>query len=69
MPAKMMDDAKLKNLMKSAFGEALEENRELVGEIVGEAIEEIALARAVEQGLKTKPIPRAQVFSLLEGKR
>jgi hypothetical protein len=36
-------------------------------DIVEKALEDIALARAIEQGLKTKPVSRKKVFSILEG--
>jgi hypothetical protein len=48
-----IDEAKLKELLKSALVEVLEERRELVKEIFEEAIEEIALTRAIKEGLAT----------------
>jgi hypothetical protein len=62
----MIDDKDLKNLLKAAVAEALEEQRALVKEIVEEAIEEIALARAIDEGLETKPATRDEVFHILE---
>jgi hypothetical protein len=38
-----------------------------VQEIVEEAIEEIALSRAIEQGLSSEAVTRDQVFAILEG--
>ncbi|MDX6578056.1 MAG: hypothetical protein QOE96_4009, partial [Blastocatellia bacterium] len=43
--AASIDEAKLKELLKSAVLEVLDERREFVKEIVEEAIEEMALAR------------------------
>jgi hypothetical protein len=62
----MIDEKDLKNLLKAAVAEALEEQRALVKEIVEEAIEEIALARAIDEGLETKPATREEVFHILE---
>ena len=65
--AATFDEEKLKDLLKSALVEALEENRGLVQDIVEEAMEDIALARAIEQGLGSEPISRDEVFVILEG--
>jgi hypothetical protein len=65
--AATFDEEKLKDLLKLALVEALEEHRDLVQDIVEEAIEEFALARAIEQGLKSQSISRDEVFAILEG--
>jgi len=65
--AATFDEGKLKDLLKSALVEALEENRGLVQEIVEEAMEDFALARAIEQGLESQPVSRDEVFAILEG--
>ena len=62
-----IDQNELKNLLKLAVVEALEENRSLLREIVEDAIEEIALERAIEEGLTTDPVTREEVFAALEG--
>ena len=67
--AATIDEEKLKDLLKSAFVEALEENRDLVQDIVEEAMEDIALRRAIEQGLASASISRDEVFAILEGER
>jgi len=68
MATATIDDKKLKNLMKSAIAEALEEQRALVQDIVEDAFEDIALARAIEQGLRSKTVSRAAVYKIIEGK-
>jgi hypothetical protein len=65
--AATFDEEKLKDLLKSALVEALEENRGLVQDIVEEAMEDFALARAIEQGLASKSVSRGEVFAILEG--
>ena len=62
----MIDEKELKDLVKAAVAEALVEQRTLVKEIVEEAIEEIALAQAIDEGLETKPVTRDEVFHVLE---
>jgi len=63
----MIDEKELKVLVKAAVAEALEEQRALVKEIVEEAIEEIALTRAIDEGLQSAPAKREEVFAILEG--
>jgi len=60
-----IDDEKLKDLLKSALVETLEEHRDLVQDIVEEAMEDIGLAHAIEQGLGSESIPRGEVFTIL----
>jgi hypothetical protein len=67
MATATFDEEKLKDLLKSALVEALEEQRALVQDIVEEAMEDIALARAIEQGLDSESISRDEVFVILEG--
>lgn len=62
-----LDDDRLKELFKKALLEVLEERRELLRDIVEETMEDIALARAIEQGQRTPEVGRTEVFSLLEG--
>jgi len=66
MATAAIDEKKLRSIVKSAMADAFEENRELMQDIVHEAIEDLALARAIEQGLKTKSATRKKVFSILE---
>jgi hypothetical protein len=67
MATATVDEEKLKDLLKSALVEALEEQRDLVRDIVEEAMEDIALARAIEQGLGGESVSRDEVFTILEG--
>ena len=60
--SKMIDEKDLKDLLKAAVAEALEEHRALVKEIVEKVIEEIALTRAIDEGLQSVPAKREEVF-------
>ena len=61
-----IDEAKLKDLLKSAIAEVLEERREFVKEIIEEAMEDVALARAMDEGVGTDAVSRQEVFTILE---
>lgn len=64
-----IDDAKLKELLKSAVAEVFEERREFVKEIIEEAMEDVALTRAMDEGVSTKAVSREEVFSILDTAR
>jgi phosphosulfolactate phosphohydrolase-like enzyme len=65
--AAAFDEDKLKDILKSALVEALEEHRDLVQSIVEDAMEDFALARAIEQGLEGESASRDEIFAILEG--
>ena len=67
MATATVDEERLKDLLKVALVEALEEHRDLVQEIVEEAMEDVALAHAIKQGLGSKAVSRDEVFAILEG--
>ena len=67
MATAAFDEKKLRGIVKSALADAFKENRELMQDIVEEALEDIAVARAIEQGLETKSVSPKKVFSILEG--
>jgi hypothetical protein len=62
-----IDEGRLKELLKAAVVEVLEERRDLLRDVVEEAIEDAALARAIEEGQGTAPIGRDEVFNVLTG--
>jgi hypothetical protein len=62
--ATSIDEAKLKDMPKVAMVEALHENRDLVKDIVEEAMAEIALTRAIDDGLRTESVLRKEVFAV-----
>jgi hypothetical protein len=62
-----LDDERLKELLKTAILEVLEEHKDVLRELIEETWEDIALARAIEQGQSTEEISRSQVLSILEG--
>jgi hypothetical protein len=66
MKTEMISEERLKDLMKSAIIEAREERRNLVQDIVEEAMEDIGLARAIEKGLEGGSVPREEVVAILK---
>jgi hypothetical protein len=63
------EDERLKELVKTALLEVLEERKDLLRDVVEESLEDIALARAIDAGQRTGEVDRGQVISLLEGHR
>ncbi|HEV3469397.1 MAG TPA: hypothetical protein VG148_08770 [Pyrinomonadaceae bacterium] len=49
--------------------EVLEERRDFVRELLEEALEDIALARAIEEGEQSAAVSRDEVMEILEGGR
>jgi hypothetical protein len=64
-----LEPDELKRLMKSAFAEALEERRDWVRDIIDEALEDLALQRAIEEGVESREVSRAEVFAILDSAR
>jgi hypothetical protein len=52
----------LKQLLKDALVEVLQEQRELFHEVFTEAMEDFALAEAIREGLESKPAGREEIF-------
>lgn len=61
-----LDDEKLKNLFKTALLEVLEERKDILRDLIEETLEDIALARAIEQGQGTPDANRSEILSILE---
>jgi signal transduction histidine kinase len=61
------DEGKIKQLMKEALIEALQEQRGVFHDLIVEAIEDIALTNAIRQGAGTKSVSRKEVFDILKG--
>ena len=64
-----LDEVRLKQLLKTAILEVLEERKDFLREVIEETLEDIALARAIEVGQGTREVSRNEVFSGLEGGR
>ncbi len=62
-----VDPGQLRNLVKEAVAEALEQHREIVYAAVAEALEDVAMARAIREGDRGDYVSRDEVFSILKG--
>jgi len=62
------DPRQLKDLVKEALVEALEQQRSQLYDVVTEALEDIAMARAIREGDRGDFVSREEVFSILESK-
>ena len=63
----LIDDSKIKQLMKEAFIEALQEQKGILHDLVVEAIEDIAMANAIRQGADSKTVSKKEIFDILKG--
>lgn len=51
--------------MKTALIEVLQERQDLLREAITEALEDIGMIRAMDEGLKSEPATREEVFAVL----
>lgn len=63
----LVDDNKLKYLMKQAIIEAIEEKKEAVHDILIEVMEDVAMIRAIQEGEGTGIADRDEIFGILQG--
>ena len=63
-----INQEQLKNVIKAALVEVLEERKDLLYNAIEDAIEDVAFARAIEEGESTELVEREEIFKLLEGK-
>jgi hypothetical protein len=60
-----LDASQLKELLKTALIEILYEQKEVFTEIIFEVIEDIALAKAIEEGENTETVSKASIYKLI----
>lgn len=61
------DKEAIKQLLKEALAETLEERRDLLHDVFVEALEDVAMAEAIREGQRSELATRDEVFNLLEG--
>jgi hypothetical protein len=61
-----LDENQLKDALKAAIVEILEERRDLVRDVLEEALEDIALMHAIEEGERSSVVDRSEVFQILD---
>lgn len=66
MAAPALDEAQLKEALKSALTEVLEERTDLLRDVLAELLEDIALVRAIQEGEPSGLVSREEIFNLLD---
>jgi len=61
-----LDETKLKELLKTAIIELLEEQKEEFSELLTEALEDIGMKNAIKEGENTEIVSREQIFQFLK---
>ncbi len=64
----VMDEGRLKQVFKEALVEMLEEKQNIFHEMIVDAMEDIALSRAIQEGQKTGTATKKEIFNILEGR-
>jgi hypothetical protein len=62
-----LNEAKLKELLKIAIFELVQENKEILTELLVEALEDIGMENAIKEGENTETVSRDQIFKILAG--
>ena len=62
-----VEEVYLKDLLKQAILELVQERRDLLQDILVEALEDLALARAIEEGESTEVVSKVEILEILEG--
>lgn len=65
METRMQED-RIKDLVKQAILELLQEEHEVFSDLLAEALEDLALANAILEGESSEPVDRAEVLRALE---
>jgi len=63
-----MDEGRLKQVFKEALVEMLEEKQNIFHEMIVDAMEDIALSRAIQEGQNTGTATKEEIFHVLEGR-
>ncbi len=65
MPEPNVTPCQLKELIKTAIIELLHEQKDVFTDLIVEAMEDVALAKAIEEGQKTDLVSRDAIFKIL----
>jgi hypothetical protein len=64
----MIESEQLKEIFKSAIVELLHENRSELSALLAEIMEDVAMEKAIAEGVNTELVSRESIFELLERK-
>jgi hypothetical protein len=62
-----LNEAQARSLLKEVMLELLQERRDWFSEIMVEALEEVGLANAIQEGRQDEFVDEAQIMAILEG--
>ena len=63
----LIDEGRIKQLMKEALVETLQEQKGILHDLLVEAVEDIALANAIREGASSPLVSRKEIFGILKG--
>jgi hypothetical protein len=63
-----VSEAELKDAVKAALAELLVEKPPVIRKIIEELIEDVAMSRAIDEGMPTPSVSRDQVLAVLDQK-
>lgn len=61
-----LDEQRVKELLKQAMAELLEERKDYFYDLFAEVMEDAALANAIQAGERSDEVDRAEVFQILD---
>ncbi len=64
----VIDESKLRQVFKDVLVEMFEKKRDIFHDIVIEAMEDVALSRAIQEGEESGTATKQEVFDILEGR-
>lgn len=62
-----LDEQQTKDMFKQALTEMIQARDQTLLDMVADVLEDLALGHAIEEGEKSKPASREEVFEILEG--
>jgi Asp-tRNA(Asn)/Glu-tRNA(Gln) amidotransferase C subunit len=62
-----VEEQHIKDLLKQAILELLDERQEVFRQLVTEAMEDLALINAIKEGEATEAVSREEILQILEG--
>lgn len=63
-----VEDSHLKEALKSAMLELLEERRDLFHDLLAEVLEDLALTHAIEEGETSASVSKNEILEILKGR-
>ncbi|GAB4289248.1 MAG: hypothetical protein Fur0025_23680 [Oscillatoriaceae cyanobacterium] len=61
----ILNETQIKELLKTAILELMQEQKEVFSEILVEALEDIGMENAIKEGENTEIVSREQIFKIL----